>query len=113
MSVLVGRDRSREIATGLSSGNTEQLFCASPVLMDETTKLSAIGKLAFTSLHGAELTKQLGSDGSRTSKDGDSLVYTSGGSSAGNSPTQPRMKIEPSSPKTSRSRSFLKRLARI
>lgn len=113
MSILLGRDCSRALTASINTNNAadvEQLFCASPVLMDETSKLSTIGKLAFTSLSGAELTKQLGTDGSRTSKDGDSFAYTSGGSSGENSPTHaPR---EATHPKERRRRSFLRKLTR-
>jgi len=110
MSVLVGRDRSRELATGIltnSGSDTEELLCASPVLMDETSKLSAIGRLAFASLPGAELPRQLGGGHPRSSKDGDSLASIS---SPEHSPTH--SPTQANGIKEHRRRSFLKRLTR-
>ncbi|KAK0652286.1 hypothetical protein B0T16DRAFT_387575 [Cercophora newfieldiana] len=111
MSLLVGRDRSRALTTSAlptNAAEAEELFCASPVLMNETSNLSTIGRLAFTSLHGAELTKQLGSDEHRSSKDGHSFASTIGSSenSPASSPTAPNR------PKEGRRRSFLRKLTR-
>ncbi|KAK3944107.1 hypothetical protein QBC46DRAFT_337842 [Diplogelasinospora grovesii] len=51
--------------------------------------MSAIGKLALSSLNGAELAKHLG-DNSRLSKDADSLASIDGTGSGGSSPVRPK-----------------------
>ncbi|KAK4451904.1 hypothetical protein QBC34DRAFT_377877 [Podospora aff. communis PSN243] len=114
MSILVGRDRSRALTAGSipnSPQEAEELFCNSPVLMNETSNLSTIGRLAFTSLHGAELTKQLGSDEPRSSKDGHSFASTTG-SSGENSPTHSHSPTDLPRRRESRRSRFFKKLTR-
>ena len=126
LSFQVSRDRARALAeTGLvppppdpdhhGGPISDQIYCASPVMMDDSSStrsrnVSTIGRLALSSLRGAELTRNLGgSDHGR--HDEDSLH--SGGSSAENSPVRtsaPRPSEGGGPRKEKRRRSFLSRL---
>lgn len=106
MSFLVGRERSRTLTTGMISSEAQQV-CASPVLIEDGDKISAIGLLALHSFRGSDLGHK---EGPRSSKDGDSLASVSGGSSGPNSPTHHPKDLGSPRRREGRRRSFIHRL---
>ncbi|KAK3327706.1 hypothetical protein B0T19DRAFT_460947 [Cercophora scortea] len=107
LSFMMNREHERERLAGNSTGTspspgpssfTSEMHREARMLADDGS-LNAIGKLAFTSLNGVDITRQLGGGGEpRSSKDVESLTSGSGSDmSAGrghpDSPTQSEQPI--------------------
>ncbi|KAK3684847.1 hypothetical protein B0T22DRAFT_442070 [Podospora appendiculata] len=105
LSFMINKEHERERLAGTSTGTSPSPVSFTPELHREARmladdgSLNAIAKLAFTSLDGVDITRQLGGSGEhRSSKDVESLTSGSGSEMSGgrghpDSPTQSEQPI--------------------